>query len=152
MVRSEFYDPASGLDGTQYNVTLSYAIGDLAALTVVTSGLSGIGLNATVSEVTFSGSEAIIDLSWFSMIIMPMTRETHMCRLTVIPNKCHAHDRETRMCIPYTMYMTTFLLSWMSRDYAADDTYSRCMNTRKLPSAAVERPSLRYRREYTCRT
>lgn len=51
MVRQEFYDPITGLNGTQYNVTLGYATGDLAALTVVTSGLSGIGLNATVSEV-----------------------------------------------------------------------------------------------------
>lgn len=63
MVRTEFYDPISGLGGTQYNVTLSYAIGDLAALTVITSGLSGVGLNATVSEVTYSESEADIGLS-----------------------------------------------------------------------------------------
>lgn len=59
MVREDFYDPISGLDGTQYNVTLSYAIGDLAAITVITSGLSGIGLNATVSEVTYSEDDAV---------------------------------------------------------------------------------------------
>lgn len=46
-----FYDSGLGLEGTQYNVTFGYAIGDLAALTVVTAGLSGVGLNATVSEV-----------------------------------------------------------------------------------------------------
>lgn len=61
VVREEFYDPISGLEGTQYNVTLSYAIGDLAALTVVTSGLSGVGLNTTVSEVTSSESKAAAD-------------------------------------------------------------------------------------------
>lgn len=59
MVRADFYDPISGLDGTQYNATLSYAIGDLASITVITSGLSGIGLNATVSEVRFSADDAV---------------------------------------------------------------------------------------------
>lgn len=54
MVREEFHDPISGLDGTRYNVTLAYAIGDLATLTVITSELSGVGLNATVSEVMYS--------------------------------------------------------------------------------------------------
>lgn len=51
VVREDFYDSLSGLEGTQYNVTLAYAIGDLASLAVVTEGLSGVGLNATVSEV-----------------------------------------------------------------------------------------------------
>lgn len=49
--REVFYDSVLGLEGTRYNVTFGYATGDLAALAVVTSGLSGIGLNATVSEV-----------------------------------------------------------------------------------------------------
>lgn len=53
-MRNAFYNAASGLEGTQYNITLAYAIGDVASLTLVTSSLSGVGINATVSEVGFT--------------------------------------------------------------------------------------------------
>lgn len=53
VAREPFYDAASGLEGTRYNVTMAYAIGDVAALAVVTDKLSGVGLNATVTEVSF---------------------------------------------------------------------------------------------------
>lgn len=54
--RGLFYNNTSGMEGVQYNITLAYAVGDQAALSVVTSGLSGIGVNTTVSEVTHSNN------------------------------------------------------------------------------------------------
>lgn len=51
VLRDTFHNISSGLEGVRYNVTLSYAIGDLATLSVVTSGLSGIGVEASVTEV-----------------------------------------------------------------------------------------------------
>lgn len=50
--KGAFFDPSTGLKGTQYNITLAYTTGDLASLALVTSGLSGVGVNTTVSEVT----------------------------------------------------------------------------------------------------
>ena len=53
----DFSDPSSGLEGTQYTVTLAYSIGDLAALAVVTDGLSGVGISITVVEVSEHGAQ-----------------------------------------------------------------------------------------------
>ena len=49
--RGSFYNSTTGTEGFQYNVTLAYATGDLAALSVVASDLSGIGVSTTVTEV-----------------------------------------------------------------------------------------------------
>lgn len=49
--RISFYNSTTGREGFQYNVTLAYATGDLAALSVVASDLSGIGVSTTVTEV-----------------------------------------------------------------------------------------------------
>lgn len=54
VVLEDFFDPVSGLEGTRYTVTLAYSIGDLAALAVVTDGLSGVGISTTVVEVSMT--------------------------------------------------------------------------------------------------
>lgn len=59
-MREEFDDPVSGLGGTRYNVTLGYTIGDVASLTVVSSGLAGVGIDTTVLEVNLSGIQACV--------------------------------------------------------------------------------------------
>lgn len=51
MVREVFYDEISGLEGIRYDITFAYTVGDLASLVVDASGLSGIGVQTTVSEV-----------------------------------------------------------------------------------------------------
>lgn len=45
---------------------MAYAIGDLASLAVVTDKVSGVGLNATVTEVSF-----LFRSSWTSLRIIP---------------------------------------------------------------------------------
>lgn len=51
VTRETFYNATTELEGTRYNVTLSYAIGDLATLSVVTSDLVGVGVSTSVTEV-----------------------------------------------------------------------------------------------------
>ncbi len=52
VAREAYYDSTSGLEGEQYTITFAYSIGDLASLSVVTDGLSGVGISVTVEEVS----------------------------------------------------------------------------------------------------
>lgn len=51
VLREQFYNMTSGLEGIRYNITLGYATGDLAMLSVVTSDLAGVGVKTSASEV-----------------------------------------------------------------------------------------------------